>query len=62
MTSEERKNYYKKYREKNRERLKEQRLNRIRLQALEDMESVKNQTVDVHVIHTSQGGEYHIRA
>lgn len=60
MTSEARKNYQRQYREKNRERIKEQRMNKIRMRALEDMESVK--TVNMHVIHTLQGGEFHISA
>ena len=62
MTSEARKRYIREYRKKNRDKIKQWQLNAMRAKALADMESVKSQTVDMHVIHTLQGSEYHISA
>ena len=60
MTSEARKRYNREWREKNRDRLKEQRLNNMRRKALDDLKSVTPQAVDMSIIRTWQGGEYRI--
>ncbi len=58
MTSEAQKNYMKKYREKNRERIKEQRMNKIRLNALADLESVQPLGDHVYIMRAHGGREY----
>lgn len=58
MTSESRKDYQRRYREQNRERIKEQRINKIRLNALADLESVQPLDDNVYIVRAHGGREY----
>lgn len=58
MTSEEKRQYAREYREKNRERIKEQRMNRIRMKALEDLQSIREQDTNVYIFKAHNEREY----
>lgn len=60
MTTEQRREYMRKWRKRNQGKIQEQRLNNARRKALADLVSVKIQPVDVCIIRTTHGGEYRV--
>ena len=60
MTTEQRREYMREWRKRNQEKIHEQRLNNSRRKALTDLASAKIQPVDVCIIRTTHGSEFHV--
>jgi 5-formyltetrahydrofolate cyclo-ligase len=58
MTKEERREYMREWRAKNRDTIRAQRRDNARRKALEALQSAKQKNVSVYIIRTYTGGEY----
>ena len=59
-TDEQRREYMKKWREANKEKIKESRRENMRRKALDSVKNVIPEAVDMCIIKTRDGCEYHV--